>query len=312
VPQWPEGKEDTLTLAKHVSGLLATIERDVRSPMQWQIASKIKNETIYFRIVRELIRQRGGKAEWVLTQPNELEEFTREFLTEQYEKEQARLKSSGMRAVAYLFFTKFLAALIFELPYELFILGGVHYLPLGTNLIFHPLLLLAATRGVGSLNDANTDAVVAGMSECLSRGKTRAVRIGSQHTVLSSIFGLVYFCLILLVFAGIIGLLGSLEFNIVSIGLFMLFLALVSYFAFRIRFNAQRWRVTDKETSLSIVTHILAVPVVRVGRWLSQKFSSINVVVLFMDFIIETPFKLLLSFSRQFIVYLREKAEDVY
>jgi hypothetical protein len=31
-----------------------------------------------------------------------------------------------------------------------------------------------------------------------------------------------------------------------------------------------------------------------------------------LDFLIETPFRLILNFSHQFILYLREKADEIY
>ena len=49
----------------------------------------------------------------------------------------------------------------------------------------------------------------------------------------------------------------------------------------------------------------------RAGEWLSRTFSSINVFVLILDFIIETPFKRLLNFVNQFLMYLREKGEAI-
>lgn len=312
VPNWNTNDLDTAKLATEVQTIIGSIERDIKNPLQWQLNSKIKNESIYFQVLRELLHKKKGSAEWVLNNQSDFDAFTREFLEEKYEEENKRLQSSGVRAVGYLFFTKTIAAFVLELPYELFVLGKFHAVPLLTNILFHPLLLLSATRGMRSLNSANTDAIIAGMHDVFYKEKVRAVRIQPEHTALSAIFGLVYLVLICALFLGIVGFLSALNFNFVSMVLFVFFLALVSYFAFRIRSNAQRWKVSGKQGPFSILVHVLAVPIVRTGRWLSQKFSSINVLILFMDFIIETPFKLLLSFSSKFFVYLREKADDVY
>ena len=102
------------------------------------------------------------------------------------------------------------------------------------------------------------------------------------------------------------------SFDVVSTLLFLLFLALVSYFAFRIRYNGSRWRTTGPETMLSIFVNVIAVPIVYAGRWLSRTFSSINIFVIVLDFILETPFRHILDFSHHFIGYLKEKAEEVY
>ncbi len=312
VPKWHSPELDLEKLLHELPHIIQAIDRDVKSPLQWQLAAKIKNESIYFQILRELIHKKKGSAEWVLNDQKNLDAFTREFLEEKYAQENKKLQSSGVRAVGYLFFTKTLAALFVELPYELFILGSIHVAPLVTNIVFHPLLLLTFTRGMRSLNSANTDAIIEGMHDVFLKGKTRSIRIQSEHTALSAVFGLVYFALICALFLGIVGILSALDFNFASMVLFVFFLALVSYFTFRIRSNAQRWKLSGKEGAFSVLVHVLAVPIVRTGRYLSQTFSSINVLVLFMDFILETPFKLLLNFSSKFFVYLREKADDVY
>lgn len=295
-----------------LASAMEAIERGVKHPLQWQLSAKIKNESIYFQILRALLHRKRRGAEWVLNNTKDLDAFTRSFLEEKYVHENEKLQASGIRAVVYLFFTKILAALAFELPYELLILGQIHYFPLLTNTLFHPFLLFIATRGVDSLDHANTEAIIRGMHDAFYDGKVRRVRIESQSSALMTVFGFIYFLLICALLSGIIGILTTLGFNVVSMILFVFFLSLVSYFAFRIRYNAQRWKVAGTGGPVSLFVHVAAVPIVRVGRWLSQKFSTVNVFVLFMDFILETPFKLLLGFSSKFFVYLREKADDVY
>lgn len=311
VPEWKAPGLNVQSVAQKLAGVIATIRTSIENPLQWQLAQKIKNESIYFHIIRDIIQHHGSSAEHVLNSPLELEEHTREFLARKYEKENERIKSSGIRAVLYLFLTKMAVALAIEAPYEIFILGGINYVPLSINILFHPLLLFALTRRVGALDDSNTIAILKGVRGILYEGKVRGVRVRNNYTRLSLVFGTIYLALILFVFGALIGILQLLYFNPVSIALFLFFLALVSYFAFRIRYQARRWKVVENHGALFLIASVLAIPVVRVGRWLSRSFSSINVFVLIMDFIIETPFKRLLNFSNQFLVYIREKAEEM-
>jgi hypothetical protein len=271
----------------------------------------MRNESIYFHIIRDVVQHHGAAAEQILSSPTELDNHTREFLENKYERENKRIQSSGMRAVAYLFLTKMAVAILIEVPYEFFFLGGIHYLPLSVNILFHPFLLFALTRRVGSLDESNTEAIISGLHGVLYEGRVRSVRVRNAYTRLTFAFATVYLVLVLVVFGALIGFLELLNFNPVSIALFLFFLALVSYFAFRIRYQARRWKIVQNQGALSLIASVLAIPIVRTGRWLSQTFSSINIFVLIMDFIIETPFKRLLNFSNQFLAYLREKAEEL-
>lgn len=310
VPGWNKGAALAET-AEKLPAIIMRIRAQVKNSLQWQIAPKIKNESIYFRIVHEVLESHRGGAGSVLENPNRLEEHTRGFLEKKYETENERIQKSGIRAVLYLFFTKMIVAVLAELPYEIIVLGGIHYVPLTINILFHPLFLFALTRGAGSLGEANTNAVIDGLRGVLYEGKTRTIRMRSGFSRLTFAFGIAYLLLFMFVFGGLIGILELLAFNPVSVVLFLFFLALVSYFAFRIRYRAHRWRVVRDQGTFSIIIGVLAVPIVRTGGWLSRTFSSINVFVLILDFLIETPFKRLLHFSNQFLIYLREKGEEI-
>ena len=150
------------------------------------------------------------------------------------------------------------------------------------------------------------------MNALLHDGKQREIRVYAHYTAFTPIFAFLYVIIMLGMFGTIMQVLQMLHFHAASVILFLFFLALVSYFAFRIRRNANRWHASGNEGAFTIFSHILASPIVRSGRWLSKTFSSINVAIIIMDFILETPFKLLLSFSTQFVSYLKEKADEVY
>ena len=310
MPEWHDGA-DIDVMAGKLSAVIARIKSMADDELQWQIAQKIKNESIYLRIIREVIIEKGLGARHVLESTRELDAYTKTFLEHKYERENERIQSSGIRAVAYLFLTKMTVALAVEAPYEALVLGGINYFPLVVNILFHPTLLFALTRRVGSLDESNTTAITGGIHGILYEGKVRSIRFRNTYSQLSIAFGFMYLVLLLIVFGGVIGILELLGFNPVSIVLFLFFLALVSYFAFRIRYQARRWKVTEEQRALAIIGSVLAIPIIRTGRWLSQTFSSINIFVLIMDFIIETPFKRILNFSNQFLVYLREKAEEM-
>lgn len=309
VPEWRTESADDVALSQAVPGIITAIRRDVKHGLQWLIVPRIKRESISFRIVRGYIADARHPD---LESEAALDEYARSFLSQVYETERVRIKASGIRAVAYLFLTKFVIAIGVEAPYEYFVLGGLHYVPLVTNILFHPALLFALTRNVGMLTEANTEAVVADLHGLLYEGHARDITVRSGYSGLAPFFAIFYVLLILGVFGGIVGVLQAIGFNVIGGALFLFFLSLVTFFAFRIRMRASRWVVLESRGVPALITNALIAPIVRVGRYLSRTFSSVNVFVLFMDFILETPFKMLLNFSHHFLIYLREKANEVY
>jgi hypothetical protein len=143
--------------------------------------------------------------------------------------------------------------------------------------------------------------------------KTKYVRPPVTSSGLLLAFGILYTILYGLSFGILLAVLLVLHFNVVSIILFLFFLTLVSYFGLRVRFNSKKWVIaSDEESSLSLLWSFLTLPIIRTGRWLSRTFSSINIFVFILDFIVETPFKLVLGTFDAFIWFVKEKKEDQY
>lgn len=308
VPQWKEGANLEDIISK-IPAIIATIRMNVESEVQWQIVQKLKKEVIYFRIIRELVRRDGSLSIDVLGDPKKMEAATSAFLAEKYAHENDKAHQSGTRAVWYLLFTKIFLALVLELPYERYVLGGVTPIPLVINILFHPLLLFGLTLEVVSLGQANTAAILQGMRVVLYGKDTQPIEI-YRHVRFAKTFAALYALVALGVFGAILAVLQALSFNIVSIVLFYFFFFFVSYFTFRIRYNANRWKVVS-DGAFPATVNLLAVPVVRTGHWLSRKFSTINIFIFILDFIIETPFRHMLSFWNQFVRYLRDNVADV-
>lgn len=314
VPGWESMDEkDIPALGARFGEIISTIRGFVKSPFQWQIAQRLKNETVYFLIIRELVRQYGAESGTVLENQETLDTYVENFMERIYKKENKKIRSRGIRAVAYLFLTKILLALAIELPYEFFVMGSIQTMPLGINIIFPPFLLFVMTRGVRTLDAKNTREVMSGMRTIVYSDSMKPIRVGKSRAQqgLAAVFSVIYILFIASLFGFIVYLLNIIHFNPVSIIVFLFFLALVSYFAFRIRHSAKRWHVNTKEGIFALIGSIMALPIVNTGRWLSQKFSAINVLVLVLDFIIETPFKFVLNFGNQFIAFLKEKSEEL-
>ncbi len=310
VPAWRAGTpEEIEALAPKTPAIINAIHTQVQSPVQWNIAQKLKRECIYFRIIRELTQRDGSAALNMLTDGQKMEAAVTAFLEEKYAYENTKARSSGARAVSYLLLTKMVLALVIEAPYELYILGKLGLIPLLINILFHPLLLFALTLEVGAHGRANTEAVVAGMRQTIYGTGAEPIRV-HRRIRFAKTFGFFYALFTLGLFGCILAILQFLSFNIVGMVLFYLFFVLVSYFAFRIRYHANRWKVLSDD-ALASLGNLVAIPIVRTGHWMSRKFSTVNIFVFIMDFIIETPFKRLLGFWHQFILYLKDNVAQV-
>lgn len=292
----------------------AKIKKDLENPLSFRLLPRFYNYAIYFSIIREIVHTYGAESERILSDKSALENYIKEFLAKNYKKQFSKARWSALRAVFFIFVTKTLLALAIEVPYQIYFLKTIEYIPIATNVVFHPILLLGVTVSVRSLGDSNTKAIITGVDKIIAGEEIKLIKIrGRGDSLLNSVFLALYTLLFFVVFGIIVTILKGFNWSIVSILLFVAFLTLISYFALRIRHSANKWRVaTEDDRLFTMAFNLFALPIVRAGKWLSRKFSSINLFAFILDFIIETPFKIILQFSDAFVSFLKEKQEDVY
>ncbi|HYC34279.1 MAG TPA: hypothetical protein VEC13_00950 [Candidatus Paceibacterota bacterium] len=271
-----------------------------------------QDEVIAVKLIREYAHQYAGASD-IFADKHQAAESMKHFLEHTYKKESEYVRKNGIRAVIYLLFTKMILAILFEIPIDLWLIGKIAFVSLAINIIFHPLLLLFITRRPLGFSADNTEKATAKALGIID-GHVNPIYVKvRKKTPYELAYFLLYGLLYAVTFGIIIGALHALDFNPVSMILFLVFLALVSYFGVRIRSHALRYKVsTGKEKILSMLGNLFMLPIVRMGRYLSTKFSTINALVFIMDFIIETPFKLMLKVFNDFLYFLRDKREDVF
>ena len=317
-PNWQgtASRELLASVAEHFETVNDSIQSHIDDQLSWQMVAKIKNYAIYFGILKELIETYGKNCEKLFDDSELLEEAIKEHTNKKYKEVNDRIKKSSIRAIIYIFLTKIVLALVIELPYDLWIIHSTNYVPLIINVLFHPLLLYLITRSIAIDTEKNTDYIIQGINNIVNDKDTGAIRIVKRNygiSVLGAIVAIMYTALFALTFGLIIWLLQKLDFTIVSGLLFLFFLTLISYFGLRIRYNAKQLQVQiGAEKPSSFFWDIITLPIIKVGRWVTEKFSSINIFIFIFDFIIEAPFKLVLEVFEEFVIFLKEKKEEMH
>lgn len=312
--QTDEGNQKIRAAAHDFVAAKGYIERHLKHPVQSRLVAKLKNDAMFYAIIMTIAERYGDDAKKIFSNPDLLSAEVGEFASQKYGEEKRRITSMARRALIYIFLTKIILAFAIELPYDLFIARAVHYGALFINVVFHPALLFAITAGVAVGSADNTARIIRGVSETVRgdmRGKIvlRMKRLSGLLAVSYVVYGFLF----LFSFGSIIAFLSGLGFTAVSTALFLMFLTLVSFFGIRIRYAAKRWvvRVHDEKLA-SFAWDLLTLPIVMLGKWLTETFSSINIFVFILDFIIETPFKAILKAFDSFVIFIKEKKEELY
>lgn len=291
------------------------VESEINHPLTDRLSRLLRRRAGVFRVIRDVIDHDPEHFPGLLEEPDALDRQVGEALQHRTALFRTRLRRSVVRAILFLFITKMLLALVLEVPYDLLLVGAIAWHPLLVNIMFPPLFLALLSLTVAIPEKRNTDDY---------RAAVRALVVHADHPVLNvrlkrdvrsawtTIFNVVYAATFVLVFGVIASFLHNVGFHALSIGLFLFFLSLVTFFGIRIRSSTRDIVALDVRSGLiGTAFDIFMLPIVRAGSWLSVKVAKINVFIFFFDFIIEAPFKVAIQFTENWLNFVREKKEEI-
>ncbi len=247
------------------------------------------------------------------------------FLTEAAEVLDLQLKqmsrkigTAGVRSIIYVFLTKMILAFGLEVPFEIFLFGRLNKLPLILNLLFPPLLMWAVTSQIRLPNKKEKENLVNRAWYIISSfdnlGKEEDVLKNTEDKRKNSfgylIFSIIYGIFFVGVFGGIVFLLGKIGYTLFSESIFLFFLTIIAFFAYRISQTAKiyLWRPVGEERTTFF--DIISLPILTIGSRLSQGLSRLNFLAFAFDFILEAPFKMILGFVDAWAQFLSVKKDE--
>ncbi len=215
-----------------------------------------------------------------------------------------------LRSIAFLFITKVIVGLAIEIPYDIFVTGAIIVLPLVINLLFPPLFMASLKLSMRLPGQANTNALrdytdnlLYVSDQSLYHLKPRSSSVGN-----SVLLNVVYFTMFIAVFMAVILQLRVWEFEWLHIFIFFLFLSTASFLGFRLsRMIRELEMLTTYQGAIAVLRDFIYTPFVLVGRWISDKYSRVNIIALILDMAIELPLKTFLRLTRQWTRFLSDK-----
>lgn len=317
-PNWNQASEEELDkIVINIENTRTAIDAQKKHKLRDKLNKIFKKYSFIFIVLRDVINENQNNIEEILNNPKLLEEKVAKVCGKKYKNTKIKLRRSVGRSIAYIFITKMALALAIEIPFDLYIVHQLHYLSLGINILFHPLLLLFIALSIRIPEEKNTKIVVNSLKMIIykqleTQTKYRVKLPAKRGGILQTVFTLIYALTFVISFGILIYILNKLHFSILSMLLFIFFLSVVSFFATRIRKSIKEIIVVKKKENIfTALADFFFTPIVAAGRWLSVNFSKINLFVFIMDMIIEAPFKLIINVSEQWFAFVKEKKEEL-
>jgi hypothetical protein len=304
--------------AVDIVSIRRAVLKQLEHPLSAQLNRLASRYTVFFSILIDVISEdpEGVYASF----KNDPKAFSRKIklvCAKRYQAARSKLWRAAIRSIIYIFLTKSVFVLILEVPAIKLFGEEINPVSLAINIAFPALLLFLVVFFTRLPSEANTQKIVEGIEEIsfVEKERKEPFKLGrgvKRNVSMNFIFGSLYAITFLTSFGFVIWALTKINFNWVSIIIFLFFLAFVSFFSIRIRKGTKELIILPpKENIFSFFGDFFYVPIIVAGKWLSEKFSHVNVFVFVLDFIIEAPFKIFVELTEEWAKYVKERKDDI-
>lgn len=306
-------------VAEHFPAALEQIGYQFGYPAKDKIYSYIKNQSIPFLILDDVLRKHRGRAYSVTSDEEFLNSEILSACNSRYKAISGKVQRAIIRSVIFIFFTKAIFALFVEGTFERMFYGRTLWSSIVLNTMTPPVLMIVVGILIRSPNRENSMRILKKINTILyddppflDKPLIVKKKPGKTSPLLWSVFIILWLATFVLSFGAIVFILSKLHVNPLSQAVFMFFLAIVSFVSFRINRTAHMYIVKEKKENLgSLIFDFFFMPIIQVGRRLTLGISQINILLFMFDFIIETPFKGIFAFFEQWFLFLRTQREKL-
>ncbi len=295
------------------------IDKQIQYRLRDKIYTYIKNQAAPFFILEDLIKNHRENVSEIFDDPQTFDALVLEACSNRYKDISNKVSRAIIRSVIFIFVTKVIFALALESTFESFIYGAVSWFSISINILISPLLMVIASIFIKTPDRENSTKILSlvqtilfEQTPALSRKLNLVLNPKNSRPILRVSFTLLWILALGLGIWGINLVLGVLKFNLVSKGVFIFFLMIVSFLSYRINQTAKIYLVKEEEQNiLSILFDFFFMPFIQLGKNLTLGISQINVILFIFDFVIETPFKSIFAFFEHWFLYLKTQRETI-
>ena len=292
------------------------IDTKITLPVHRRVRKYLQNQRPPYLVLKEFFTKEIKSARAILTEEGKFKSIIESICREKYELAKIKLRRAGLRSIVYIFLTKMVFVFLAEYPLLVRLNEPIDPLILGINALFPPLLMVLFVFSVDVPDDENTQRVFERLRLFIYGVGGEKVNFKvqiQQHRSLvrKMLFWLFYIMTFGTTFWLINDGLNVLHFTWLSKIIFFFFVTAVSFFGYRVREIAKEYVVTQKEGVLTPVVDFFMVPLMSVGKWLSNEIGKINILIFIFDFLIEAPFKILFDVIEEWIGFLKSRKEEI-
>jgi len=314
-PLTDEGFNKTL---EHFAEGYKKIREHFNHPLRFKILNYVKKQIPPFLILEDILRQNPQSIELIEGNEDLFNETVYETCRKRYGIIGTKVRRAIIRSVIFIALSKVFFAFAVEATYDNLFHGQIFWTPLAINILAPISIMILISFLIRIPGDKNSAEILRRIhilltdpNPLLGRALSLNMSGKKERSSLYLLFTILWLIGFVLSFGAIVLLLMQFHFTLVNQGIFLFFLSIVSFLAYRINQTAQIYTVVERQNIFTPIIDLFFMPIARVGRHLTEGISQINIFLFILDFIIETPYKGLVAFFEQWFFFLHSKRDDL-
>ncbi len=229
-----------------------------------------------------------------------------------------RLSRAAFYSTLSIFLTNIVSLLLVEMPFNKLVTGYFfNYWAIVVDILGPTILMLILVITIKPPKKENLPVVLMEVMKIAYDKGGKDVyeikRFRKRKVIFEAIINLFYFSGFSAILALIIWGLYQVNFPPLSYIIFIIFLSLIAFAGSRIRQRAKELQVIDeREPLLFFFIDPFAIPVIQLGKWLTNKWKRYNIIAVFFSALIDMPFTIFVEFIEQWRYFLKEKKEKLH
>lgn len=271
-----------------------------------------------FLVLFSLIKSKSTEMSMILTDREKLWNEVDQKCRDKYQQLGGRVRSLAVRSFIYILLTKMIFAVILEIPISNYFYGEVSIDAIIINSIFPPVLMIIILGFFKIPGEENTKKIYQRIIDIVDEDKSFETKVAffpkkttPKRPMLIFGFTIFYTLTFLVTFSLIYEALKYINFNLVSMSIFVFFVSVVTFFSYRIRQITKELKLEEKPSVLSPVVDFFFMPLLSMGKFFSSEIAKLNFFIFIFDFIIEAPFKLIFEVVEEWISFVRKRKEEI-
>lgn len=268
-----------------------------------------------FLIIGDIVNESPEKAYSIFEDETVLKSNIRKNYEQRLYKLKGKVRRSAIYSTISVFLGNVLSLYLLEIPFTLYITGHLNIWAQVLTIVIPTFLMFLLVTTIKQPSVNNYRLVIEKTLKIIVGDKNLyEVDIYPKKNIFfTALIAFVYFISICISGAAYAIFLYYFSYPPLSSFLFIAFTALILFAGIKIRRRARELHIEPrKEGFLAIIKDLLSMPILRLGRWLSNWWKKYNIVSITFNFLIEMPFFTFINFLEGWRYFIKEKKEDIH